>query len=296
MTSEQDATGAQASVLIAEALSQATVRLRHCPNPTLEAQLLLARSLDCSRGLLLARAGEALTGEARGRFERAIERRIAGEPLAYITGRREFWSLDFAVTPAVLVPRPETELVVERALALLGSRPARVADLGTGSGAIALALAHERPQWQLTATDRSAAALAVAQDNARALAIGNVQFLEGKWYGPLEGEQFDLIASNPPYVAKDDAVLRDDGLRHEPLVALASGRSGLEDLAAVIEGAPAHLGAHGWIVLEHAPGQAGAVAEMLVARGFRHVGCHADLAGLARVTEAQRAAAPDPTA
>lgn len=284
--------GEQAPISIAAALSQATARLRACDNPPLEAQLLLAHVLEGSRGELLARTQEPLAPEARARFEQFVERRAAGEPLAYVTGRREFWSMALAVTSAVLVPRPETELVVERALALLGRAPARVADLGTGSGAIALALARERPHWQITATDRSAAALAVARDNARALAIGNLRFLEGSWYGPLGEQRFDLIASNPPYVAEADPVLQGDGLRHEPLLALASGRTGLEDLITVIGGAPRHLSAHGWLVLEHAPDQAVAVAELLVARGFRHVRCHADLAGLARVTEAQRAGEP----
>ena len=285
----------QSPTSIDAALARAAAGLRRCDNPALEAQLLLAHVLGRSRGELLAMGGHALPGEARPRFERAIERRAAGVPLAYITGRREFWSLDLAVTPAVLVPRPETELVVERALALLGSGPARVADLGTGSGAIALALASGRPQWRVTATDRSPAALAVARENARILAIGNVRFLEGSWYQPLAGERFDLIASNPPYVAEADPVLKDSGLRHEPLAALASGPTGLEDVTAVIDGAVAHLAAGAWLVLEHAPGQADAIAELLVARGFGHVRCHADLAGLARVTEAQRAGMAGPT-
>jgi len=189
------------------------------------------------------------------------------------------------------VPRPETELVVERALALLGTAPARVADLGTGSGAIALALARERPQWRVTATDRSAAALAVATANARALAVENVGFRAGDWYGPVAGERFDLIASNPPYVGATDPVLQGPALRHEPLAALASGASGLEDLAALIAGAGAHLSDAGWLVLEHGAGQAPAVEKLLVAQGFRHVRCHADLAGQARVTEAQCPAA-----
>jgi release factor glutamine methyltransferase len=273
------------------ALARAAAALRGCDNPALEAQLLLAHVLGRSRGELLATGEDALPAAARARFEGALERRVAGVPLAYITGRREFWSLDLAVTPAVLVPRPETELVVERALALLGSRPASLADLGTGSGAIALALAFERPRWRITATDSSTAALAVARENARALSISNVRFLEGAWYAPLEGERFDLIASNPPYVAEGDPVLHDSGLRHEPLTALASGTTGLEDLTAIVAGAAAHLAPGGWLVLEHAPAQAGTVAEMLVAHGFGHVRCQADLAGLARVTEAQRAAA-----
>jgi release factor glutamine methyltransferase len=166
-----------------------------------------------------------------------------------------------------------------------------VADLGTGSGAIALALARERPQWRVTATDRSAAALEVAAANARALAVHNVHFLTGDWYGAVGGERFELIASNPPYVGAMDPVLQGPALRHEPLAALASGASGLEDLAAVIAGAGAHLSAAGWLVLEHGAGQAPEVEKLLVAQGFRHVRCHADLAGLARVTEAQISAA-----
>jgi release factor glutamine methyltransferase len=275
-------------VSISTALARAHARLAHGASPGLDAQLLLAHVLGMGRGALLARTEEPVAGAALAAYQQAIARRVAGEPVAYITGRREFWSLDLAVTPDVLVPRPETELVVERALALLGSvAVARIADLGTGSGAIALALASERPGWQCTATDRSPAALAVARGNARTLGLGNVRFLEGAWYAPLGDERFDLIASNPPYVAADDVVLRGAELRHEPLAALASGPGGLEDLEAVIAGAAAHLAVGGWLVLEHGAGQAEAVAARLVAHGFRHVRCHADLAGLPRVTEAQ---------
>ena len=188
----------------------------------------------------------------------------------------------------MLVPRPETELVVERCLALLGTQPAEVADLGTGSGAIALALAWERSSWRVTATDRSTAALDVATVNAHALGIINVQFLASDWFGALAGQRFDLIASNPPYIAAADPALLDPALRHEPLAALASGATGLEDLGALIAGAPAHLLGGGWLVLEHDAGQAPVLADLLVAQGFRHVRCHADLAGCARVTEAQR--------
>jgi len=272
-------------------LAWARASLQSSDNPALEAQLLLGHALGLARGALMVRGEQALAAGPMAAFERAVQRRAAGEPLAYITGQREFWSLPLRVTPAVLVPRPETELVVERALALLGTGPARVADLGTGSGAIALALARERPGWRVTATDRSAAALEVATANARALAVENVRFLAGDWYGAIAGEQFDLIASNPPYVGATDPVLQGSALRHEPLAALASGASGLEDLAAVIDGAVAHLSAAGWLVLEHGAGQAAEVEKLLVAQGFRHVRCHADLAGLARVTEAQIPAA-----
>ena len=273
------------------ALAWGRARLQSSDNASLEAQLLLGHALGLARAELMVRGAEALAAGPMAAFECAVERRAAGEPLAYITGQREFWSLSLRVTPAVLVPRPETELVVERALALLGTAPARVADLGTGSGAIALALARERPQWRVTATDRSAAALEIATCNARALAVENVRFLAGDWYGALAGERFELIASNPPYVGETDPVLQGPALRHEPLTALASGASGLEDLATVIAGAGTHLSNAGWLVLEHGAGQAAEVEKLLVAQGFRHVRCHADLAGLARVTEAQCPAA-----
>jgi len=280
-------------VSISTALAGGRARLAQGASPELDAQLLLAHVLGVGRATLLARAETPLAAAALAAYARAVGRRAAGEPLAYIIGRREFWSLDLAVTPDVLVPRPETELVVERALALLGDVAARtVADLGTGSGAIALALARERPGWQVTATDRSPAALAVARDNARALGAGNIRFLEGAWYGPLGRERFDLIASNPPYVAAGDPLLHGAELRHEPLAALASGSGGLEDLEAVIAGAAAHLAVAGWLVLEHGAGQAESVAARLVGHGFRHVRCHADLAGLPRVTEAQGNASP----
>jgi release factor glutamine methyltransferase len=282
---------ASSPATIDTALAWGRARLQGGDHPSLEAQLLLAHALGLARGELMVRGEQAIAPGPMAAFERAVQRRAAGEPLAYITGHREFWSLPLRVTPAVLVPRPETELVVERALALLGMGPARVADLGTGSGAIALALARERPHWHVTATDRSAAALALATANARALAIDNVRFLGGDWYGALAGERFELIASNPPYVGAGDPVLQGPALRHEPLTALASGISGLEDLAAVIAGAGAHLSGGGWLVLEHGAGQAPEVEKLLVAQGFRHVRCHADLAGLARVTEAQGPAA-----
>lgn len=276
---------------IGTALAWGRAQLQSSDNPSLEAQLLLGHALGLARGELLARGEQVPAPGPMAAFAHAVQRRAAGEPLAYITGQREFWSLPLRVTPAVLVPRPETELVVERALALVGTGPARVADLGTGSGAIALALAHERPQWRVTATDRSVAALEVATANARALGVDNVRLLAGDWYGAIAGERFELIASNPPYVGATDPVLQDPALRHEPLVALASGPSGLEDLAAVVAGASAHLSAAGWLVLEHGAGQAPEVEKLLVAQGFRHVRCHADLAGLARVTEAQVPAA-----
>jgi release factor glutamine methyltransferase len=192
------------------------------------------------------------------------------------------------VTPAVLIPRPETELVVERALALLpGTQAAagdlRVADLGTGSGAIALALASERPRWALTATDQSEAALAVARDNAARLNLGHIEFVAGNWFAPLTGRRFEAIVSNPPYVAAGDPALA--ALRHEPAGALSPGPGGLEALRQLIAEAPAHLERNGWLLLEHGADQADAVAAALVAAGYARVRCHRDLAGRDRVTE-----------
>jgi release factor glutamine methyltransferase len=279
---------------VAGVLAASIARLEPAASAVLDAQLLLAHALGCARSAVLARGSEPMAPARIAALAPLLERRARGEPLAYITGRREFWSLELQVTAAVLVPRPETELVVERSLALLAplaAGAASIADLGTGSGAIALALARERPRWRITATDRSTAALAIAAANARALGIDNVSFLAGDWYQPLAGCRFALIASNPPYIAAGDAALVDPALRHEPLAALASGPTGLEDIAALIAGASAHLLEAGWLVLEHGATQAGAVAELLVSQGFTHVRCHADLAGLERVTEAQRTAA-----
>jgi release factor glutamine methyltransferase len=277
----------QAAHTVATVLARATSRLQPSGSAALDAQLLLAFSMARTRSGLLAQGEMPVGAAALADFEQRLERRAQGEPIAYLIGKREFWSLDLKVTPAVLVPRPETELVVERSLAVLGESAADIADLGTGSGAIALALAHERPRWRITATDRSAAALAVAAANARALAVSNVEFLNGDWFEPLSARRFQLLACNPPYLAADDPALDGAALRYEPQSALVAGKGGLADLSAVVAGAPAHLHPGGHLVLEHAAGQAAAVAELLVARGFTHVRCHHDLAGLPRVTEAQ---------
>jgi release factor glutamine methyltransferase len=224
-----------------------------------------------------------------------IERRAVGEPLAYITGRKDFWSLSLSVTPAVLVPRPETELLVERALELRAEPLGRVADLGTGSGAIALALASERPEWQVVATDLSEAALAVARANAAALHLGRVEFLQGSWFEPLEDREFHLIVSNPPYVAEGDPALLDAALAHEPRTALASGPDGMASLRAIIHSAPRYLECGGWLLLEHGATQAEDVARELVVRGYTHVRSHRDLAGQPRITEGRspKRASPD---
>jgi release factor glutamine methyltransferase len=271
---------------IAGALADARVLLP-ASSASLDTQLLLAHVLNRPRSWLLAHAEALLDAKAQTSFAQLAARRAAGEPMAYILGYREFWSLPLHVSVDVLVPRPETELLVERALALLPADAADIADLGTGSGAIALALASERPAWRLTATDRSAPALTVAADNATRLGLGRVQFACGDWFSPLGGSRYAMIVSNPPYIADDDPALQDLALQHEPRIALSSGAEGLDALRTIIVGAADHLLPHGWLVLEHGAEQANAVASLLVSQGFTHVRCHADLAGFPRVTEAQ---------
>jgi release factor glutamine methyltransferase len=256
-------------------------------NPDLDAQVLLAHALQISRARLRSHP-ETLVEEQRvPQYRELLERRAAGEPLAYLTGWREFWSLRLAVSPAVLVPRPETELLVERALALRGAPGGRVAELGTGSGAVAVALASERPGWQLTATDVSREALEVARDNAAALGLTRIEFRQGSWFEPLAAERFDLLLSNPPYVAADDPALSSPALVHEPRLALTPGADALECLRAIVRGAARHLATQGWLVLEHGADQAAHVRRELVAAGFRSVRSHRDLAGHERVTEGQ---------
>jgi len=279
--------GAASSFTTLGALLHAAERqLAAGSSPRLDAELLLAALLGTTRAQLHARAAEPVAATLATHYLALIARRAGGEPVAYLTGRRDFWTLSLEVTPAVLVPRPETELVVERALALAGPEPAAVADLGTGSGAIALALASERAHWRIVATDRSPAALAIARGNALRLGLHNVEFRLGEWCAPLAGQRLRLIASNPPYVAAGDPALAEPTLQYEPHAALCPGPSGLEALAAIAEQARAHLHAGGWLVLEHGADQAAALAHRLVALGYAHVRCHRDLAGRDRVTEA----------
>lgn len=296
-TTTVDETTALGDLLVAASAALAVGTAIDSADARREAEILLAAALRIGRATLLAHPERRIGGEDLARARHWLARRARGEPLAYLTGEREFWSLRFTVTPDVLVPRPETETVVARALVLgdtlnpadvltPGRAPALV-DLGTGSGCIALAIAHERPAWRVTATDASPAALHVARGNARALGLERVEFGEGPWYEPLAGRRFNLIVSNPPYVAAGDAALDDPALRHEPRMALTPEGDGYGALRLIIAGAPRHLCPGGWIVLEHGAGQRTDLAAMLVARGFRHVRCAPDLAGRDRVTSAQ---------
>ncbi|WP_303637991.1 peptide chain release factor N(5)-glutamine methyltransferase [Stenotrophomonas tuberculopleuritidis] len=258
-----------------------------------EAELLLLHVLDCPRSWLFTHATEPLAAADQAAFEALLARRAAGEPVAYLTGRRGFWTLDLEVDPATLIPRPETELLVELALDRLPlDRALQLADLGTGSGAIALALASERPQAQVLATDASPGALAVAARNAARHELRNVRFAEGghDWYAPLQGARFDLIASNPPYIASDDPHLEQGDLRFEPATALASGVDGLEDIRRIIDGGQAHLLPGGWLLIEHGWDQGAAIRALFDAAGFAQVQTVQDLEQRDRVTLGQRPA------
>jgi len=250
-----------------------------------DAEFLLVHVLGKPRSWLFAHSDDWVAADRAVAFEALVLRRALGEPVAYLTGKRGFWRFDLAVTPATLIPRPETELLVELALERLPTdRALRVADLGTGSGAIALALAHERPRAQVTATDASAQALTVARANAAALRLENVDFREGDWYAPLAGDRFDLIASNPPYIALGDPHLDEGDLRYEPAFALSSGHDGLDAIRTIVAGAPAHLVAGGWLLLEHGWDQGEAVRALLAAAGFAEVATRQDLEGRDRVS------------
>jgi release factor glutamine methyltransferase len=260
------------------------------PTARLDAEALLMHATGFDRAALVARGDLALDPKQRGHLETLLARRAAGEPVAYLTGRREFWSLDIEVTPDTLIPRPETELLVERALMLIPHDAEwRVADLGTGSGAIALAIARERPCCRVVATDRSAAALAVAQRNAQSLGLTNVEFRSGHWLDPLAGESFELIASNPPYVRARDPHLAQGDVRFEPRAALVAGPDGLEAIRAIAEGAREALLPGGWLLLEHGHDQAAEVARLLRWYGYGEITSHRDLAGIDRVTKARTA-------
>ncbi|MBV6669470.1 peptide chain release factor N(5)-glutamine methyltransferase [Xanthomonas euvesicatoria pv. alangii] len=250
-----------------------------------DAEALLLHALGRDRAWLFMHGRDAVPLSVAQAFNALVQRREAGEPVAYLTGSRGFRTLDLAVSPATLIPRADTEVLVELALERLDTVPGRrVADLGTGSGAIALAIASERPQAQVIATDASAAALAMARRNADSHGLRNVDCRQGSWFAPLAGEAFDLIASNPPYIAAHDPHLQQGDLRYEPASALASGSDGLDDIRLIVADAPAHLLPGGWLLLEHGWDQGVAVAELLAARGFAAVATHQDLERRDRVT------------
>lgn len=250
----------------------------------LEAELLLAHVLGRPRSWFYAHAGDLLGTRDAGAFAELLRRRAGGEPVAQITGRRGFWSLELAVSADTLIPRPETELLVELVLDRLPrTEPRRVLDLGTGTGAIALAVASERPLADVTAVDASEAALAVARDNAAGAGLA-LRLLAGDWFTTVAGERFDVVASNPPYIADGDPHLEQGDLRFEPRSALASGADGLDAIRVIARDAPAHLVPGGWLLVEHGHEQGEAVRGLFAAAGLQSVVTERDLEQRDRVT------------
>ena len=273
---------------IDEALAAAAERLRSASeSPRLDAELLLARALDVPRSYLFAHPEDCLDAGAVKRFSAIIDRRADGLPLAYITGEKEFWSMTLHVSPDTLVPRPETETLVDRALLLLPRRAElSVLDLGTGSGAIALAIARERPLCRIVATDISTGAIAVAQENARRHGLPNIEFRTGDWIEPVKDQRFDMIASNPPYIASGDSHL--DKLGYEPRSALEAGADGMRDIRKIAMSAGQVLVKDGTLLLEHGAGQSHLVRAELEKDGWSEIEAINDMAGLPRVTTAVR--------
>ncbi len=266
-------------------VAQALARAHSCGVDRLDAHLLLGHVLGRSRTWLLSHDTDLLEAKAQSHYLALLARRAEGEPAAYLLGDKEFFGLNLRVTPDTLIPRPDTETLVHWALEHLPTdQPRRVLDLGTGSGAIALALAHERPQAKVTAVDASAGALQVALDNAAALGL-RLRGLLGSWFAPVAGERFDLIVSNPPYIAEGDPHMA--ALRFEPESALTAGPDGLDDLRQIVAQAPDHLPPGGWLLLEHGYDQAEAVQTLMRQRGFVEVSTRFDLGQQARCTGAR---------
>jgi release factor glutamine methyltransferase len=271
---------------VSEVLQTALRELRATsPTPRLDAEVLVMHVCGLDRGALIARGQAVLTDDQLNRLEITIAQRRQGEPIAYLTGRREFWSLEFNVSPATLIPRSETELLVEKALATI-PRGAEwtIADLGTGCGAIALALAKERPRCRIIATDISPAALEVARTNAAKFGQTNIEFREGNWFEPLVDMKLDMMVSNPPYVRANDPHLEQGDVRFEPEQALAAGPEGLDAIRQIAVSAREHLNPAAWFLFEHGWDQAAAIGQLLHSLGYRNIVCYPDLGGRDRIT------------
>ncbi|OED44991.1 protein-(glutamine-N5) methyltransferase, release factor-specific [Endozoicomonas sp. (ex Bugula neritina AB1)] len=272
-------------------LSKASSELSDSKTARLDAELLLAHVLDKPRSYFFTWPEKELSETQQQAFQHLIDQRKQGTPVAYLIGEREFWSLSLKVNEDTLIPRPDTELLVELALAQPIAKQARIVDLGTGTGAIALALAHERPNWHISAVDMNAKALTIAKENAQLNRINNVSFIEGSWCQPLpESDRglLDMIVSNPPYIRSDDPHLQQGDVRFEPLSALTSGPDGLNDIRAIVQQSHSLLKVNGWILIEHGYDQGKAVRNILSKHGFSQIRTEADLSQQDRVTLAQK--------
>ncbi|WP_461516798.1 peptide chain release factor N(5)-glutamine methyltransferase [Porticoccus sp.] len=269
---------------IASLLKRSVELLPVSDSPRLDTELLLCHVLGKSRTFLFTWPEHQLSEAEQVEFEALFARRLLGEPVAHLIGSREFWSLSLSVSPVTLIPRPDTELLVELALQLPLPERAAVVDLGTGTGAIALALASERPSWRIVAVDAAEGAVALAETNRQQLGFANVLVLQSDWFQQLTGQTFDLVISNPPYIEADDCHLSEGDVRFEPASALVSGDSGLVDLARIICDAPRHLHPGGWLLLEHGWQQGEKVRQLMLVAGFVEVATHTDLADRERAT------------
>ncbi len=272
---------------IKQALEKATLALKPHEEARIDAEVLLCHVLQASRAFLYAHGDDKLSPVLDAQFDALIKARQTGQPVAYLTGTKEFWSLHFSVNTSTLIPRPETELLVETTLQLAPKETTDLLELGTGSGAISIALAHSRPHWRLTATDISDLALQTARANADQLSLTHIEFLNSDWFEDLPLKHFDIIVSNPPYIEDNDPHLNQGDLRFEPKNALASGPDGLNALRRIIFDATRFLKPQGFLLLEHGYQQAEAVKTLLQAQQFQNIMCHLDLQGHPRVTSAQ---------
>lgn len=262
-----------------------SAELPDSPTARLDAELLLAAALGKPRSFLHTWPERIVSSEAALTFASYLQRRRTGEPVAYILGQQGFWKLDLEVAPHTLIPRPETEMLVEAALERVPAfAPIHVLDLGTGTGAIALALASERQAWQVTAVDRVLEAVALAERNRQRLQLDNAKVLSSHWFSALEGQRFDLIISNPPYIASEDPHLQSGDVRFEPDSALVGGADGLDDLRMIVAQAPTYLNGEGWLLLEHGYDQGAAVRDLLMGHGFEKIQTRRDLGDHERIT------------
>ncbi|MHC0464452.1 peptide chain release factor N(5)-glutamine methyltransferase [Kosakonia cowanii] len=269
-------------------LREAVSQLQASESPRRDAEILLGFVTGKARTFILAFGETPLTNEQQEQLAGLLARRVRGEPVAHLIGEREFWSLPLFVSPATLIPRPDTECLVEQALARLPAAPCRILDLGTGTGAIALALASERPDCQVTAVDLIPDAVALAQRNADHLGIRNIEIVQSRWFSALEGQQFSLIVSNPPYIDAQDPHLAQGDVRFEPLSALVAADNGLADLHTLIKDAPRYLLPQGWLLLEHGWQQGAAVREIFARYGWQQVETCRDYGDNERLTLGRR--------